>query len=47
MTTYTQAYMEIPATNVTDWPATLVISDQQRQDTGLWVRRKVTAYKPY
>lgn len=45
-TTYTQAALYVPATNVTDWPATLVIDDRQREVLGGWLRRKVTAIKP-
>lgn len=44
--TYTQASLHVPATNVTDWPATLVIDDRQREVLGGWLRRKVTAIQP-
>lgn len=45
--TYTQAYMLVPATNVTDWPDTVVIDDRQRKVAGGYLRRRVTASKPY
>lgn len=35
-----------PATNLTAWPATLVIDDGETFDSGLYIRRKVTAYRP-
>lgn len=35
-----------PATNVTEWPATIVIDDGEVFDNGLYIRRKVTAYRP-
>ena len=35
-----------PATNVTSWPATIVIDDGETFDNGIYVRRKVTAYRP-
>jgi len=37
----------ILATNYTDWPSTIVVSDTQQQlASGLWLRKTVTAYKP-
>jgi hypothetical protein len=44
--TWLNAVMSIPATNFTDWPASLVIDDRQRQVSGGWLRRTVTAYPP-
>lgn len=44
--TYLNASLYVPATNLTDWPATLVISDQQREVLGGWLRRKETEIKP-
>lgn len=44
--TYINAALYVPATNLTDWPATLVISDQQREVLGGWLRRKETEIKP-
>ena len=35
-----------PATNVTEWPATIVIDDGEVFDKGIYLRRKVTAYRP-
>lgn len=35
-----------PPTNLTAWPATLVIDDGETFDNGLYIRRKVTAYRP-
>jgi len=35
-----------PNTNLTSWPATLVIDDGEKFDNGLYIRRKVTAYRP-
>lgn len=35
------------ATNVSDWPTSVVIDDGQVFDRGLYIRRKVTAGKPY
>lgn len=36
----------LPATNVTEWPATIVIDDGEVFDEGIYIRRKVTAYRP-
>lgn len=44
--TYVQGALFIPATTMTDWPATLVIDDRQREVPGGWLRRKVTAIRP-
>lgn len=44
--TYLNAFLYVPATNMTDWPATLVVEDKQREVAGGWLRRKVTAIKP-
>lgn len=44
--TYLNAFLHVPATNMTDWPATLVADDRQREVLGGWLRRKVTAIKP-
>lgn len=44
--TWLNAVMVIPATNYTDWPASLVIDDRQRLVSGGYLRRKVTAYAP-
>lgn len=46
-TTYVEASMTIPATSPTAWPATLVIDDDQEQVAGGWLRKRVTATKPY
>jgi hypothetical protein len=46
-TTYTQASITIPATNPTAWPSTLVIGDDQDQVSGGWLRKRITATKPY
>lgn len=35
------------ATSPTDWPSTIVISDSETFNNGLYIRQKVTAYKPY
>jgi hypothetical protein len=35
-----------PATNVGDWPATIIIDDGEVFDNGIYIRRKVTAYRP-
>jgi len=44
---YTSASMYVEATpNYTDWPATLITYDKQRQVSGGWLRRTVTEYKP-
>jgi len=45
--TYTQASITIPATNPTTAPSTLVIGDDQEQVAGGWLRRKLTAARPY
>jgi hypothetical protein len=34
-------------TNVTGWPSSLVIDDDEEFSNGLYIRRKVTATKPY
>lgn len=44
--TYTQGSLNVPATNLTDWPATQIIDDRQREVLGGYLRRKVTALKP-
>lgn len=41
--TFTKAF---PATNLTAWPATQIIDDSETFDNGLYIRRKVTAYRP-
>lgn len=43
---YLSSQMSIPATNYTDWPSSVVISDEQRQVFGGYIRRKITAYAP-
>jgi len=35
-----------PATNMTDWPASIVIDDGEVFDNGIYLRRRVTAYRP-
>lgn len=35
-----------PATNLTAWPATQVVDDSEKFEGGLFIRRKVTAYRP-
>lgn len=35
-----------PSTNLIAWPATQVIDDSEKFDSGLYIRRKVTAYRP-
>jgi len=45
--TYTQASLTIPATNLADWPATTILEDNEVKVEGGYLRRKVTAYKPY
>jgi len=45
--TFTQASITIPATTPTAWPSTLVIDDDQEQVAGGWLRKRVTATKPY
>jgi len=42
--TFTKEFL---ATNVTDWPSTLVIEDAQTFENGLYIRQRQTAYKPY
>lgn len=44
--TYVQGSLFIAATNMTDWPATLVLDDRPREVLGGWLRRKVTAIRP-
>lgn len=34
------------ATSLTDWPASIIISDRQEPDGGGWLRKQVLAYKP-
>ena len=34
------------ATNYTDWPNSIVVSDSQKSFRGGYLREKVTAYKP-
>jgi hypothetical protein len=46
-TTFTQCSISIPATDPTAWPSTLVIDDDQEQVAGGWLRKRVTATKPY
>jgi hypothetical protein len=36
----------LPATNMTEWPASIVIDDGEVFDNGIYLRRKVTAYRP-
>jgi len=47
ITTFTQASLIVDATSPTEWPETLVVSDSQHLVAGGWLRRKVTAYRPY
>jgi len=35
-----------PATNLTEWPASFIVDDGETFDNGLYIRRKVTAYRP-
>jgi hypothetical protein len=35
-----------PATNLTEWPGTETIDDAEVFDEGIYIRRKVTAYRP-
>lgn len=35
-----------PATNYTDWPASMIVKDEQKFVNGLWIRTRLTAYKP-
>jgi hypothetical protein len=35
-----------PATNYIDWPASMVVRDEQKFVNGMWIRNKLTAYKP-
>ena len=35
-----------PATNLTEWPATITVDDGETFDNGLYIRRKVTGYRP-
>jgi len=35
-----------PATNYLDWPASMVVRDEQKFVNGMWIRNKLTAYKP-
>lgn len=35
-----------PATNLTEWPSTIIDDDGEVFDNGLYIRRKVTAYRP-
>lgn len=44
--TYLNGVLYVPATNLTDWPATIVLDDRQRQVLGGWLRRRVTGIKP-
>lgn len=43
---YTISEKAVQATNYTDWPATLVISDTQKRINGVWHRTTVTATRP-
>jgi hypothetical protein len=43
---YNYAYLNDAATNFTDWPDEVVIDDRQREISGGFVRRKVTALSP-
>jgi hypothetical protein len=43
---YDRAYLSDTATNFTDWPDEVVIDDRQREVSGGFVRRKVTALSP-
>jgi hypothetical protein len=45
--TYSDCTMVVPATNVSSWPDTVVTQDGQRKVAGGYVRRRVTASKPY
>lgn len=45
--TSSQATMIVPATNTGDWPDTVTIDDDQQEVSGGFLRRKITAYKPY
>ena len=44
--TYIQAMLQVPTTGLTDWPATVVLDDDQREVLGGWLRRKETAIRP-
>ena len=35
-----------PATNLTQWPETITVDDGETFDNGLYIRRKVTGYRP-
>jgi len=37
---------QFPATNLTAWPATITVDDGETFDNGLYIRRRVTGYRP-
>lgn len=41
--TFSKAF---PATNLTTWPATITVDDGETFDNGLYIRRRVTGYRP-
>lgn len=45
--TYSSAYLVVPSTNYTDWPSTLVIDERQKPVSGGYLKRRVTAYRPF